>query len=310
LLENKRIVITGGAGFIGSNIARSLCEENEVIVIDNLLTGRYENISDIADRITFVRDDVNNLDMLMSRLQSVDYVLHQAALPSVQRSVEDPVTSNMNNIDGTLKVLVAALDCGVKKVVCASSSSVYGDTPILPKQEDMKPHPKSPYAVTKLAGEYYSRVFSEVYGLKTVCLRYFNVFGPRQNPNSQYAAVIPLFITRTLNRKSPIIFGDGLQTRDFTFVKDVVQANVLAMESPAEGVFNIACGHQITLNDLADRIMEIIGIEVKKVYDLPRKGDVRDSLADITYAREMLGYEPRFDLNSGLKETIAWFQKN
>ncbi len=310
MLENKRIVITGGAGFIGSNIARSLCEENEVIVIDNLLTGRYENISDIADRITFVRDDVNNLDMLMSRLQSVDYVLHQAALPSVQRSVEDPVTSNMNNIDGTLKVLVAALDCGVKKVVCASSSSVYGDTPILPKQEDMKPHPKSPYAVTKLAGEYYSRVFSEVYGLKTVCLRYFNVFGPRQNPNSQYAAVIPLFITRTLNRKSPIIFGDGLQTRDFTFVKDVVQANVLAMESPAEGVFNIACGHQITLNDLADRIMEIIGIEVKKVYDLPRKGDVRDSLADITYAREMLGYEPRFDLNSGLKETIAWFQKN
>ena len=309
MLENKRIVITGGAGFIGSNIARSLCEENEVIVIDNLLTGRYENISDIADRITFVRDDVNNLDMLMSRLQSVDYVLHQAALPSVQRSVEDPVTSNMNNIDGTLKVLVAALDWrkegGVRFFILSLRRY-----PILPKQEDMKPHPKSPYAVTKLAGEYYSRVFSEVYGLKTVCLRYFNVFGPRQNPNSQYAAVIPLFITRTLNRKSPIIFGDGLQTRDFTFVKDVVQANVLAMESPAEGVFNIACGHQITLNDLADRIMEIIGIEVKKVYDLPRKGDVRDSLADITYAREMLGYEPRFDLNSGLKETIAWFQKN
>ncbi|MCK9405088.1 MULTISPECIES: SDR family oxidoreductase [Methanothrix] len=309
MLKNKRIVITGGAGFIGSNIARSLCEENEVIVIDNLLTGCYENISDIADHIRFVRDDVNNLDMLMNEFLSVDYVLHQAALPSVQRSVEDPITSNMNNIDGTLKVLVAALDCDVKKVVCASSSSVYGDTPILPKQEEMKPNPKSPYAITKLAGEYYSRVFSEVYGLKTVCLRYFNVFGPRQNPSSQYAAVIPLFITRILNRKSPIIFGDGLQTRDFTFVKDVVQANVLAMESPAEGVFNIACGHQITLNDLADRIMKIVGIEVKKVYDRPRKGDIKDSLADITYAREMLGYEPKFDLNSGLKETIAWFQK-
>ena len=211
MLKNKRIVITGGAGFIGSNIARSLCEENEVIVIDNLLTGCYENISDIADHIRFVRDDVNNLDMLMNEFLSVDYVLHQAALPSVQRSVEDPITSNMNNIDGTLKVLVAALDCDVKKVVCASSSSVYGDTPILPKQEEMKPNPKSPYAITKLAGEYYSRVFSEVYGLKTVCLRYFNVFGPRQNPSSQYAAVIPLFITRILNRKSPIIFGDGYE---------------------------------------------------------------------------------------------------
>ena len=310
MLKNRRIVITGGAGFIGSNLARSLCEENEVIVIDNLLTGRYENISDIADRIRFVREDVNNIDMLMSEFQSVDYVLHQAALPSVQRSVEDPVTSNMNNIDGTLRVLVAARDCGVKKVVYASSSSVYGDTPILPKREDMKPNPKSPYAITKLAGEYYCRVFSEIYGLKTACLRYFNVFGPRQDPNSQYAAVIPLFITRTLNRNPPIIFGDGLQTRDFTFVKDVVLANVLAIESQAVGIFNIACGRQITLNDLADRIMEITGIQMKKVFDLPRKGDIKDSLADISYAKRMLGYEPRFDLNLGLKETITWFQKN
>jgi UDP-glucose 4-epimerase len=171
-------------------------------------------------------------------------------------------------------------------------------------------NPKSPYAVTKLAGEYYSRAFSEVYGPKTVCLRYFNVFGPRQDPNSKYAAVIPLFITRILNRNPLIIFGDGLQTRGFTFVKDVVQANVLAMESQAEGVFNIACGRQTTLNDLADKIMDITGIEMKKVYDNPRKGDIKDSLADISSARKMLGYEPRVDLNSGLKETIKWFQKN
>jgi UDP-glucose 4-epimerase len=310
MLKNKKIVITGGAGFIGSNLARSLCDENEVIVIDNLLTGRNENIYDIVDRIRFVRDNVNSFEMLMREFQSADYILHQAALPSVQRSVEDPITTNMNNIDGTLNVLVAARECGVNKVVYASSSSVYGDTPTLPKREDMKPNPKSPYAITKLAGEYYCRVFSEVYGLKTVCLRYFNVFGPGQDTNSQYAAVIPLFITRILKGKAPIIFGDGTQTRDFTFVKDVVQANVLALESQAEGIFNIACGRQITLNDLADRIMEIMGIDMKKVYDRPRKGDIKDSLADITCARKMLGYEPRFDLNLGLKETITWFQKN
>lgn len=307
--KNKKIVVTGGAGFIGSNIVRTLCEENEVTVIDNLITGHYENLSGIEDRHRFVRNDINNLEMLKREFQSADYVLHQAALPSVQRSVEDPITSNMNNINATLSVLVAARDCGVKKVVCASSSSVYGDTLILPKREDMNPNPKSPYAITKLAVEYYNRVFSEVYGLRTASLRYFNVYGPRQDPNSQYAAVIPLFINWVLNKKPLIIFGDGLQTRDFTFVKDVVQANILAMESQAEGVFNIASGHQITLNDLADRIMSIIGLEVKKVYERPRKGDIKDSLADISLAKRMLGYEPRFDLNSGLKETIAWFQK-
>lgn len=310
MIKNKRVVITGGAGFIGSNLAHPLFEENEVIVIDNLLTGRYENLSDIADKIRFVKDDLINIAMLKREFESADYVFHQAALPSVQRSVEDPVTSNRNNIDGTLNVLVAARDCGVKKVVFASSSSVYGDTPTLPKREDMKPNPKSPYAITKLACEYYSRVFSEVYGLKTVSLRYFNVFGPRQDPNSQYAAVIPLFITRILNKKSPIIFGDGTQTRDFTFVKDVVQANILAAESQTEGVFNIACGRQITLNDLADQIMKAVGIKMEKVYENPRTGDIKDSLADISSAREMLGYEPKFDLNSGLLETIRWFQKN
>ncbi len=310
MLRNKLIVITGGAGFIGSNLAHTLCKENDIIMIDNLLTGNYENISDIAGCIRFVRDDVNNLDTLMKEFESADYVFHQAALPSVQRSVEDPITSNRNNIDGTLNVLVAARDCGVRKVVFASSSSVYGDTPTLPKREEMKPNPKSPYAITKLAGEYYCRVFSEAYGLKTASLRYFNVFGPRQDPNSQYAAVIPLFITRIFKKEPPIIFGDGTQTRDFTFVKDVVQANVLAAESQAEGVFNIACGRQITLNDLADQIMKAVGIKMEKVYENPRTGDIKDSLADISSAREKLGYEPKFDLNSGLGETIRWFQKN
>jgi len=303
-------VITGGAGFIGSNLSHSLYEDNDVIVIDNLLTGHFENISDIADKIRFVKDDLKNLEMLKQEFDSADYVFHQAALPSVQRSVEDPVTSNRNNIDGTLNVLVAARDCGVRKVVFASSSSVYGDTPTLPKREEMKPNPKSPYAITKLAGEYYSRVFSEIYGLKTVSLRYFNVFGPRQDPNSQYAAVIPLFITRILKKEPPIIYGDGTQTRDFTFVKDVVRANLLAAESRAEGVFNIACGRQITLNDLADQIMKVVGIKMDKVYESPRTGDIKDSLADISSAREKLGYDPKFDLNSGLRETIKWFQKD
>lgn len=310
MLRNKLIVITGGAGFIGSNLSHSLYEDNDVIVIDNLLTGHFENISDIADKIRFVKDDLKNLEMLKQEFDSADYVFHQAALPSVQRSVEDPVTSNRNNIDGTLNVLVAARDCGVRKVVFASSSSVYGDTPTLPKREEMKPNPKSPYAITKLAGEYYSRVFSEIYGLKTVSLRYFNVFGPRQDPNSQYAAVIPLFITRILKKEPPIIYGDGTQTRDFTFVKDVVRANLLAAESRAEGVFNIACGRQITLNDLADQIMKVVGIKMDKVYESPRTGDIKDSLADISSAREKLGYDPKFDLNSGLRETIKWFQKD
>lgn len=306
----SQIVITGGAGFIGSNIALELCQKHDVVVIDNFSTGRRENLIDILDKIRLVEGDINDAHLLKQEFGSADYVLHQAALPSVQRSVEDPMATNLTNVDGTLSVLLAARDCGVKKVVYASSSSVYGDTPVLPKREDMAPNPRSPYAISKLAGEYYCRVFSEIYGLKTVALRYFNVFGPRQDPNSQYAAVIPLFITRILRRKPPVIFGDGLQTRDFTYVRDVVQANILAMKSQAVGVFNIASGRQISLNDLADKIMEITGIKIEKVYDKPRKGDIRDSLADISSAKKILGYEPRFDLEKGLKETIAWFQES
>lgn len=305
----KNVVVTGGAGFIGSNLVEELAKEHHVKVIDDLSTGHIENLDQIRG-VEFIRGSITDLDLLRDVFSDVDWVFHQAALPSVPRSIEDPISSNRVNVDGTLNVLVAARDCGADKVVYASSSSVYGDTPTLPKQEEMTPNPKSPYAITKLAGEYYCRIFSDIYGLKTVSLRYFNVFGPRQDPRSQYAAVIPLFITRILNRTPPTIFGDGTQTRDFTFVKDVVQANIRAMESDAVGVFNVACGRQIVLNDLADEMMKITGIETEKVYEPPRPGDIKDSLADISRAREILGYEPNFDLNSGLVETIRWFQKS
>lgn len=308
-MASNNVAVTGGAGFIGSNLVEDLAKNHQVKVIDDLSTGHIENLDQVRG-VEFIQGSITDLALLKDVFSEVDFVLHQAALPSVPRSIKDPISSNMVNVNGTLNVLVAARDCGVKKVVYASSSSVYGDTPTLPKREDMMPNPKSPYAITKLAGEHYCQAFSEIYGLKTACLRYFNVFGPRQDPNSQYAAVIPLFITRILNEKQPIIFGDGTQTRDFTFVKYVVQANILAMESDAEGVFNIACGHQIVLNDLADEIMKITGIETEKLYDLPRPGDIKDSLADISRAREKLGYDPKYDLSSGLEETIKWFQKN
>lgn len=308
-MTSNNIAVTGGAGFIGSNLVKDLVKNHLVKVIDDLSTGHIENLDQVRG-VEFIQGSITDLPLLKDVFSEVDFVLHQAALPSVPRSIKDPISSNMVNVDGTLNVLVAARDCGVKKVVYASSSSVYGDTQTLPKQEDMMPNPKSPYAITKLAGEHYCRAFSEIYGLKTASLRYFNVFGPRQDPNSTYSAVIPLFITRILNGKAPKIFGDGTQTRDFTFVKDVVQANILAMESDAVGVFNVACGCQIVLNDLADEIMKITGIEKEKVYEPTRPGDIKDSLADISKAREMLGYEPKFDLNSGLAETIKWYQKN
>jgi len=305
-----KVVVTGGAGFIGSNLAEELLKKHEVTVIDNLSTGRIENLDQIIDKINFIEGSITDLDLLKEAFSGADTVFHQAAIPSVQRSVDNPIASNEANVEGTLKVLVAARDCNVRKVVYASSSSAYGDTPTLPKIEEMMPNPKSPYAISKLAGEYYCRVFSEVYGLKTACLRYFNVYGPRQNPESQYAAVIPRFITRVLAHEPPVIYGDGKQTRDFTFVKDVVKANILAMQSPAEGVFNIACGQRVSLNELAGKIMEITGIKLDLIYDKPRQGDVRDSLADISSAGDRLGYKPDFDLNMGLEATVEWFRKN
>ena len=251
---------------------------------------------------------ITDLPFLKATFDGADGVFHEGAIASVPRSIANPVATNEANVSGTLNVLIAARDAGVRKVVFASSSSVYGNTPTLPKHEDMTPCPLSPYAVSKLTGEQYLRVFSEVYGLKTVSLRYFNVFGPRQDPNSQYAAVIPNFITRILNHESPVIYGDGGQTRDFSYVKDVVQANIRAMESGAQGVFNVAYCKRINLKELAAMIMEITGISVPLTFEPPREGDVRDSLADISRAQEAFGYAPQYTVRSGLEETVAWFR--
>jgi UDP-glucose 4-epimerase len=305
-----KYVVTGGAGFIGSHIVDFLAQDHEVVIFDNLFSGKMENIAHHTGnkRVRFINGSVTDLDLLSEVFSGADGVFHEAAIASVPRSVKNPIASNEANITGTLNVLVAAKDCGVRKIVFASSSSVYGDTPVLPKREDMEPHPLSPYAVSKLAGEQYLSVFSDLYGIETVALRYFNVFGPRQDPNSEYAAVIPKFITKILARQSPVIYGDGGQTRDFSYVKDVVQANVRAMESNAQGVFNIAYCERIDLNELARVIMEITGVTVPVLYDPPRMGDIRDSLADIDRAKAAFNYEPAYTVKTGLAETIEWFR--
>jgi len=306
-----KYIVTGGAGFIGSHIVEDLVhQKHEVVILDDLFSGRMENITPFLKdgRASLVRGSVTDLPLLRKTFKGADGIFHEGAIASVPRSIADPVATNEANVTGTLNVLVAARDCGVRKVLFASSSSVYGDTPTLPKREDMSPCPLSPYAITKLTGEQYLRVFSEIYGLQTVALRYFNVFGPRQDPKSQYAAVIPNFITAILKHESPHIYGDGGQTRDFTFVKDVVQANIRAMESDAQGVFNVAYCKRISLLELADQIMEMTGITVPLVHEPARKGDVRDSLADFTLAQKAFGYAPEYTVKSGLEETIAWYK--
>jgi UDP-glucose 4-epimerase len=310
-MKGKSVIVTGGAGFIGSNLARVLARENEVIVIDDLSTGNIENINDLINNqsIKFIEGSITNLDLLNKTFKNIDYVFHEAAIPSVPRSVKDPIKSNHANVNGTLNVLVAARDNGVEKVVFASSSSVYGDTIVLPKKEEMKPLPLSPYAVSKLVGEYYCQVFNEIYGLSTISLRYFNVYGPYQDPSSEYAAVIPLFISRIFHDEGPIIFGDGSQTRDFTFIGDVVNANIFAMKSKANGVFNIAGGKRISINELALLIMKLIGRKLDIIYKDSRPGDIMHSLADISKAQEKISYEVSFDLTKGLQETLKWFQK-
>ncbi len=299
-----KAVVTGGAGFIGSNLTEELAkeQENEVVVVDNLSTGRRENLQNLKNlkKCLFVEGSVTDLDLVRGVFKGCDFVFHQAAIPSVPRSVKDPLATNNVNTNGTLNVLVAARDCGVKKVVFASSSSVYGDTPELPKREEMTPNPLSPYAVTKLVGEYYCKVFEEVYGLKTVSLRYFNVYGPRQDPHSDYAAVVPKFVKSVSENKPPVIFGDGEQTRDFTFVKDVVRANLLAAKSGATGVFNIASGRRVSINELAEKIIKIQGKELEPVHSEPREGDVKHSLGDISRAQRGFGFEPRYSLEEGL----------
>ena len=311
-MKDKTLVVTGGAGFIGSNLARYLLSSrNQVIIIDDLSTGRLENIRDIIDekRVRFIQGSITDLDLLRDAFKGVHCVFHQAALPSVPRSIKDPLTTNQVNINGTLNVLMAAKDASVQKVVYASSSSVYGDTPTLPKEESMTPRPLSPYAVSKLTGEYYGQIFTDVFRLPTVSLRYFNVYGPFQDPSSEYAAVIPKFIQNVLKDKSPLIYGDGEQTRDFTFIDDVVQANVRAAESTATGVFNTAGGRRITVNELARTIMRLCEKKLDIIYEAARPGDIKHSLADSSKAKESFGYAPRYDIAKGLKETIPWYQK-
>jgi UDP-glucose 4-epimerase len=304
-------VVTGGGGFIGSNIVRALLDRGEEVrVVDNFATGRRENLEGIECRITLCEVDIRDLPALTEALSGADYVLHQAALPSVPRSVQNPILSTEINVNGTLNLLLAARDSGVKRVVMASSSSVYGANPELPKHEGMRPLPISPYAASKLANEAYCAAFTNVYGLETVCLRYFNVFGPRQDPTSQYAAVIPLFINAILKGESPTIFGDGEQSRDFTFVANVIHANLLAATAPEAGgvICNVACNDRITLNDLVRYVNEILGTDVQPKYDEVRRGDVKHSQANISLAQEKLGYEPQVSFREGLERTVEWYQ--
>ena len=302
-------IVTGGAGFIGSHIAESVAGSHEVVVIDDFSSGKLENLSMITGNVTTLQGSVTSLPLLKEAFCGADGIFHLAAIASVARSVDDPAATHATNLTGTLNVLLAARDCGVKKVVFSSSSAVYGDEPTLPKREDMSAAPLSPYAVSKLGGEYYCRVFTELFGVNTVSLRYFNVFGPRQDPLSEYAAVIPKFITRLLNNQPPVIFGDGKQTRDFVYVRDVVQANLLAMQSSATGTYNIGSGECTDLTTLAGTLSDIMKVKFSPVYEKPRSGDIRDSFSDITAAKKELGYQPRYSLDQGLAETIHWFRQ-
>jgi len=306
-------LITGIAGFIGSSLARAvLAQGDEVRGIDNLSTGKKENIAEILGRIDFCEADLLDLRVVESVCAGVDYVLHQAAIPSVPRSVLDPLGSNRANVDATVNLLVAARNAKVKRVVYAASSSAYGDTPTLPKHEDMPPNPISPYAVAKLAGEYYMTSFYRCYGLETVCLRYFNIFGPRQDPTSPYSGVLAKFITQMLNGEQPTIFGDGTQSRDFTYVDNAVEANLLACKALASevagSVFNVAIGRRADLNEAFRLLKKLTGYSGDVKYGPERAGDVKHSLADISRAEKHLGYRPRVNFEEGLRRTIEWYR--
>jgi nucleoside-diphosphate-sugar epimerase len=303
-------LITGGAGFIGSNIAEHLVRAGKSVrIFDNFSTGKRENV---PAGVELMEGDLRVLETVRHAMAGVRYVLHLGAIPSVPRSVADPVTTHQANITGTLNVLLAARDANVQRVVFTSSSSVYGDTPVLPKREDMNPGPLSPYAVHKITGEYYSRIFYRLYGLETVALRYFNVFGPRQDPQSQYSAVIPRFITAILRDESPIIFGDGQQTRDFTHVENVVAANLAACTAGKGALgeaFNIACGDRISLLELIATINQITGKKIAPKFEPARAGDVRDSQADIAKAGKLLGWTPRISFQAGIEKAVAWYRR-
>jgi nucleoside-diphosphate-sugar epimerase len=301
-------LVTGGAGFIGSHLTEELVRRgDQVRVVDNLITGKRRNLDHVLG-VEFLEGDLANMSVCVRAVQGVDYVLHQAAIPSVPRSVKDPVTSNRANVDASLNLLVAARDAGVKRLVYAGSSSAYGNTPTLPKREDMPSNPLSPYALQKLVAEQYCQMFTQLYGLETVTTRYFNVFGPRQDPGSPYSGVISLFATAILEGRRPTIYGDGEQTRDFTFVANVVDGVLRACEAPgtAGEVINVATGNRISLNNLLKTMNKIAGTNIEPVYDEPRAGDVKDSQADITKAKTLLGYEPTAPLETGLEKTLAW----
>ncbi len=307
-----KVLVTGGAGFIGSHVVEELIVKGyEVRVLDNLSTGRLENLKHVEETVEVVIGDVRDYGKVLEAVNGADAVIHEAALASVTRSIEDPLTVNQVNVEGTLNLLKACVELGVKKLIYASSSSIYGDTPTLPKREDMKPNPLSPYAVSKYAGEEFCRVFHKVYGLEAVALRYFNVYGPRQQ-YGPYSGVITIFINRLLNGQPPIIFGDGEQTRDFTYVKDVAEATVKALEAKQVGgeAINIASSSPISINNLASLLIELMGFkEVKPLYTEPRKGDVKYSYADIHKAEALLGWKPRTSLTEGLIKTIDWFRE-
>ncbi|MFC2015941.1 SDR family oxidoreductase [Chloroflexota bacterium] len=305
-------LVTGGAGFIGSNIVERLVAGGQrVRVLDSFATGRRQNLAPWQDRIELVEGDLRDLETVRRAMADVTYVLHQAAIPSVPRSIADPLTSHQVNATGTLHVLLAARDAGVRRVVYASSSSLYGNSPELPKREEMPTSPLSPYAVSKRTGEDYCRAFHNVYGLETVCLRYFNVYGPRQDPASQYAAVVPKFITALLEGRRPVIYGDGAQSRDFTYVDNVVQANLLACRAGPEGVvgevFNVACGERYTLLELVAGLEAATGVRADPEFAPPQPGDVKHSLASVDKARERLAYAPVVRFEEGLRRTIAFF---
>lgn len=310
----SKVLVTGGAGFIGSNLTEALLKKgHSVRVLDNFLTGRRENLifDETYSSLEIIDGDIRDLTICQRAIENIEYVFHQAALPSVQLSVEDPMTSNSVNLEGTLNVLLAAKDAGVKRFVYASSCAIYGDDPTIPKKEEMYPNFLSPYALQKYIGEQYCRLFFRLYGLETVSLRYFNIFGPKQDPNSIYSAVIPKFIDALLEGRPPIVFGDGEQSRDFTYIDNVVQANILAMsiEHLNGEVINIACGKRTSLNQLLDILKGILGSKVLPIYQEPRKGDVRHSLADIRKGKQILNYVPKVEIKVGLKKTIEYFQK-
>lgn len=312
-MNKKTYLVTGGAGFIGSHIAERLVRDGRnVRVLDDLSSGHQANLASMPDSVEFIEGDIRNTQVVNEAVKGAYVVFHEAALGSVPRSVADPVTTHHVNITGTLNVFLASRDAGVRRVIYASSSSVYGETPVLPKREDMSPQPLSPYALSKLAGEHYASVFKHVYNFEIVSLRYFNIFGPRQDPESQYAAVIPRFITALLNGKAPVVYGDGLQSRDFTFVENVVNANLLAAE--ADGIageaFNVACGGRYTLLDLLTKTKEILGSDIKPVHEATRAGDVRDSQASIEAAQQAFGYRVSVDFAEGLQKTIEWYKQN